>query len=410
MGKSAKAYRGCSTPATDSPDTLVSRLAQRLISVDIESAELADAVGRVLAQPIVADRDSPPVDVSAMDGYAVRLKDVSGEALPIAGEVQMGHAPPPLPPGTAVRIFTGGAVPPDADAVIRREFTDESPDLVHILPGNTDLKPNANIRRRGENSSEGEVIIEPGRAVTAAHVAAMASFGVQQTDVYRKVRVAVVVTGDELRQPGQSVQPTAIRDSNGPTLRSLLISLPWIQTVSVTHALDDRDTLRDHLREQLDQADVLITTGGVSMGDHDYVPAVIQTLGGEVIYHGLPIRPGRPMLGAVDADNQLILGLPGNPLSVMTTVVRFGLPLIYQMAGGSDQAYYPTRVHVKNPDTHTHGLCGFRPVRLIGPGLVEQLPGKGSGDIASLALSDGFIEQPTGSSVLADALFWRWRP
>lgn len=409
MCASAKPYRGCGKPITDPPEVLVSRLAQRLVTVDTEPVALPDAVGRVLAQSIVADRDSPPVDVSAMDGYAIRLRDLTGDPLPIAGEVLMGQAPPPLSPGKAVRIFTGGAVPPEADAVIRREFTEESTDQVIIQPGNDDLKPYANIRRRGENSAAGETIIEPGRSVTAAHIAAMATFGVQQADVYRKVRVAVVVTGDELRQPEQSVQPTAIRDSNGPTLQALLASLPWIQTICVDHAPDNRDTLRDRLKDRLDHADVLITTGGVSMGDHDYVPSVIQELGGDIIYHGLPIRPGRPMLGAVGAKGQLILGLPGNPLSVMTTVTRFGLPLIYRLAGGSDQALSPMRVRVQNPDTHTHRLFGFRPVRIIGPGEVQQLPGKGSGDIASLARSDGFIEQPAGSSTTTDALFWPWR-
>jgi molybdopterin molybdotransferase len=409
MCPTAKPYRGCNTPNTESPDVLVSHLAQRLVSVDTETIAMADTVGRVLAQPIVADRDNPPVDVSAMDGYAVRLKDLSGEALPVGGEVPMGQAPPTLPPRTAVRIFTGGAVPAEADAVIRREFTDESPGQVRIHPNTADLKPGANIRRRGENTKAGQTVIEPGRAVTAAHTAALAAFGVQQVDVYRKVRVAIVVTGDELRQPDEDIQPTAIRDSNGPTLRAILAPLPWVQTISITHALDDRGALRLHLQERLSETDVLITTGGVSMGDHDHVPNVIKELGGEVIFHGLPIRPGRPMFGALGTSGQLILGLPGNPLSVMTTMTRFGLPLIYQLAGGSDQALCPTRVCVKNPDTHTHGLDWFRPVRLAKPGEVELVSSKGSGDVASLACSDGFIVQPAGSPVPTDALFWRWR-
>jgi len=408
MARPTGRYQGCSTPNDQPAEGLVSRLSDRLTPVGTEQVSLAEAAGRVLAQPITADRDNPPVDVSAMDGYALRLGDVSAEPMTVAGEVLMGKPPPAIPDGHAVKVFTGGAVPAGTEAVVRREFTSESPGQVIIDPDAPDLKPGMNIRGRGENCRRGQVVCEPGRVITAARVSALASFGLQQVEVHHNIKAAVVITGDELRQPGQAVADTAIRDSNGPAIEALLASSIPNCYVTRTHAPDDPDRLRDQLKAQLDQHDILITTGGVSMGDHDYVPDVIQELGGEVMYHGLPIRPGRPMLGAIGPQGQLILGLPGNPLSVLVTLTRFGLPMVYKLAGGVDDAFGPGMARLTNPDDKTLGLDWYRLVRSAGRGEVELIPSRGSGDVPSLAGSGGFIEQPADTQASEHVRFWKW--
>ena len=409
MSNQSKRYRGCETVLEGTIQQRIANLAQRLSPVSVVSVGLSEAAGRVLGQTIKADRDSPPTDVSSVDGYAVRLGDVTGGPMPVADEVVTGQAPPPLSDGSAVRVFTGGAVPAGAEAVVRRELCHELTDKVRIAPDCVDLKAEANIRRQGENILAGQAVLEPGKLITAAQVSTMAAFGLERVSVHRPVRVAMMVTGDELRQAGQAVEATTIRDSNGPTISAMLSGLPWIKVVAIKQVKDDRSALRTHLGEALSQTDALITSGGVSMGDHDHVPDVLEDLGAMLAYHGLPIRPGRPMLGAVGSSGQLILGLPGNPVSVITTLRRFGIDLLYRLAGGVDQPYAPTIVRVTNPATQVSDLCWYRPVRLHDHSEAELLSWKGSGDLSALARSDGFIEHPADQPGSEQAKYWRWR-
>lgn len=386
----------------------MARLADLLDTVGMETVSIEACAGRVLAQPLVADRDNPPMDVSAMDGYAVRLSDLRGEPLKVVGVVAAGSPPIDLPPQTAVRIFTGGPVPSAADAVVRREDTDATGDQVMIRMPPSDLRFGLNIRRRGENIRERQGLLAIGTHLTAAPMSAVASFGESQLSVYSKVRVAILNTGDELIAPGLPVQAWQIRDSNGPVLEAFLRKETWIDVVHRRSVGDQLATLVTALNEQAASADAILLTGGVSMGDYDYVPDAILQCGGKIVFHRLPIRPGRPILGAIGPNGQLIVGLPGNPVSVAITAKRFALMLLRKLGGLRVEPSPNFSVHLTNPDARSLDLLWYRLVRLAGDGQGELLDSRGSGDLVSLAVSDGFVEIPAGQTGVGPWKYFSW--
>jgi len=391
------------------PDTTVLAWAQRIKPVSTEPVALADAAGRVLAEAISADRDSPAHDVSAMDGYAVRLSDFDDAGrLAVAGEVTTGSAPPPLPPGQALRIFTGGCVPAGTELVIKREDVAETLELIELQADRAAFRPGLHIRRRGENCKQGDTLVEPGVQLTPAVIGVAAGFGATTLPVYRKVRVGVLTTGDELLPPEATPEPWQIRDSNGPTLRAMLAGVPWIELTDIVHGQDDPDALTRQVQTLLTRCDALVTTGGVSMGDHDYIPAVVQNVGGEVAFHKLPVRPGKPMLGGVGPDGQAIIALPGNPVSAMATLRRFGLAALRRCAGFTEPLPAPASVIVTNDDAKSLGLWWYRLVRRTGGGDAELIASMGSGDYASVAQSDGLVEVPPGTIGPGPRCYYPW--
>jgi molybdenum cofactor synthesis domain-containing protein len=455
-------------PAASSPQEAVRRLLVHAVPVDTERVPLSAAAGRVLAEPVIADRPSPPADVSAMDGYAVRLADLrAGEAggvrLRVAAEVRIGHAPPPLPPvdatgqgarssgmsertkegtGIAVRIVTGGAVPVGADLVLPREQVDEGHPGYIVVPPDVarSARAGAAIRRRGENAPAGAFLVPAGHEVTPAVAGALASVGNVLPLVRRRVRVGIVTTGDELIDAASGVEPGdfRLRDSNGPALAAMLATAPWIEIVSVRRVPDDPDAIAGAAGEMLGEANLLFLTGGVSMGDRDFVPGVLARLGATAVFHKVPQRPGRPVLGAVTTATppaRIILALPGNPVSVLATARRLGAPVLHALAGrgdwGGDRCHGdagvigpgddagtagsrvapsppPAIVTLVNADTATLDLWWFRLVRLAGPGRAELVEGRGSGDIAAAARADGFIEVPPGATRPGPWPYYPW--
>ena len=386
-----------------SPGEALACLLGRLAPVATETLPLGDASGRVVAESITADRPHPAADLSAMDGYAVRVADARGE-VPVCGEVETGRAPPPLARGAAMRIFTGGALPEGAETVIRREDLAESPDRI-VVPDDLRVKTGQNIRYRGENAEQGAVVVRAGTVLSPARICAAAAFGRNQVRVYRTVRVAVMVTGNEVVGNGE-LAATEIVDANGPAVVGLLEQVPFATITEVAHVADDLHETREVLARLVDGADAVLVTGGVSMGDHDYVPAAAASVA-EIVFHGLPIRPGRPMLAAVRDDGRLILGLPGNPLSVMTAARRFGLAAIGRRAGLEARPPVPA-VRLVEPDGRTLRLWWYRPVVLVDDGTAALVPSKGSGDVVSAAASDGFIELPPGADGEGPWPFYRW--
>lgn len=392
------------------PDETVRGWADRFAPVPTEQVPLGQAAGRILAEVVRADRDSPAHDVSAMDGFAVRVSDFDDAGrLPIAGEVVTGTAPPELPPGHGLRIFTGGCVPPGADLVIKREDTAETRELIELQVARESLKPGRHIRRRGENAKAGDVIVQPGIAVTPAIIGAAASFGLAELTVYRRVRVGLLITGDELLPQGVAPQPWQIRDSNGPVLSALLASATWCEVASMAHGGDDPDEMGKQLQALMEDCDTVVTTGGVSMGDHDYIPAVIKNTGGDIVFHKLPVRPGKPMLGAKGPDGHPILGLPGNPVSAMATLRRFGIAALRRLAGFSDALPEPVQVTLDPPDDQSIGLWWYRLVRLTGDGGANLVATRGSGDVASVAQSDGVVEVRPGTMADGTLPFYPWQ-
>lgn len=388
----------------------IDELADQLRTVTSIRLPLSDARGRVLSSQLTADRDSPAADVSAMDGYALRSADLAaGGEFSVVGESIPGTPPPTAPPaGSAIRIFTGAVVPPDCDSVVRREDVLESTDRIEIICDG-DHRPSGNhIRYRGENATAGSIILRGGSIVHAGHVAAAANFGAATVEVARSIRVQPIVTGDELLGVEQAVEPWQLRDSNGPTLAALLGTHRWIDVPPTQHVIDDLDALTEQIGSALKGADAILLTGGVSMGDYDFVPAAAQAAGCRQIFHKLPVRPGKPIFGAVGPEGQLVIGLPGNPVSAAVGTVRFALPLLRRMARCAPSMPLRPTVKLENAGPKSLPLHWFRLVRLTGAGSAEVVTSRGSGDLVSLATSSGFVEQPPGATGPGPWPYWSW--
>jgi molybdopterin molybdotransferase len=208
-----------------------------------------------------------------------------------------------------------------------------------------------------------------------------------------------VTTGNEVRACGdQPPTPWQLRDSNRASILTLLEAIPWIQIIRAEHCPDDQASLTELLRSSIADSDALLLTGGVSMGDYDFVPAVLRAIGGEVVFHGLPIRPGKPILGAVTREGKLLMGLPGNPVSALVGCHRMANPLLRKIAGVDPWMPLRPLVYLNQPDQQKIPLHWMRLVRLADHGMAELVDSHGSGDLVSLGHSSGFIELPPGSS------------
>lgn len=393
----------------DNPNDALIDLGEKLHPVEIE-ADQTELLGRVLGQPISADRDSPAADVSAMDGYAIRRTDLAATGpLAVCGECKPGEPPASMPDSGVIRVFTGAIVPADCDAVVKREDTEETESEIRLLPSTADTAQGMHIRRAGENAKKGSTVLSPGVEIHAAHRATMANFGCSSADVFRRVRVSILTTGDEVgifdsAQP----EPWQLRNSNRDSLVALLQPPPWISITSVEHAIDDRDSLTTTLRRLLSSSDAIVMTGGVSMGDYDYVPDVIRDVGGDVVFHGLPIRPGKPVLGAATEDGKLLMGLPGNPVSATIGCRRLTMPLLARLAGVNSWLPRPTVVRLNDSGEKTIPLHWMRLVRMVDHGVCVPVFSQGSGDLVSLGQSDGFVELTPQSCGEGPWPFYGW--
>jgi len=389
------------------PDDAIIALASLLRTVASEPA--IPVAGRVLAEPIFADRDSPAADVSAMDGYAIRIADLSMDRVSISGEAQPGQPPTELMPGTAQRIFTGAVVPHGAEAIVMREDTDESSvGSIVWLDRVGQLTRGGNIRFQGENGKAGDSILNAGSLLTSAKIAAAANFGASLIALHRAVRVTIIVTGNELLDIHSSPTAWQLRDSNGPTIAAVCSQRSWIDCRPPTRCGDNVPELKQRLEDALANSDAVILTGGVSKGDYDHVPGVIADLGAQTVFHQLPIRPGRPILGAVSKAGQLILGLPGNPVSAIVGMTRFGIPLLAKQSGQLDWQALPRLVTVARPSDKTLHLHWYRLVRLISPTMVELIDSQGSGDLVALSQSTGVIHQPPNTTGTGPWSYFAW--
>jgi molybdopterin molybdotransferase len=395
------------------PCAVLADLASQLTPVTAETVSWRAAAGRVLAERLHADRDSPAHDVSAMDGYALRLADRSVRTtctFSVAVEARIGAPPPALPAGQAVRIVTGAALPDGADVVIRREDVQEFADRI-VLPADLRLKAGEHIRRRGENLHQHDLALEAGVLISPAVASALATFGVAEPCVRRRVRVGVISTGDELLAP----EPYGLRDANGPALEAMLATLPWVESQAMGPVPDELGAVIAAVKTQLDRCDAVFISGGVSMGDRDYVPAAVAEAGCALVFHRLPIRPGRPLLGAIGPRGQAILGLPGNPVSVLVTARRFGMMALRRLGGLCD-IDPPGRMVTLTAES-ARGLAktglelwSYRPVRLAGAGRAELVVPHSSGDFVTAARSDGFIEVSPNGAGGGPWPFYTWSP
>ena len=391
--------------AFSSPEAALAAILAEVRPVGTERCELAGAAGRVLAEPVLADRPSPACDVSSMDGYAVRLGDLGSGELVVGAHARIGREPAVMPEGAAVHIVTGAPVPAEAEAVIRREDVVESAGRIALRVVPEEVRAGANIRRAGENLAAGEEVVSAGREIGPSVAGALSMFGLARPSVFRRVRVGVLVTGDEVLPADSTPTPWQLRDANGPTLAAML-ARGWSEC-EVVRVADEREALERAVRGALQRVDALVLTGGVSMGDRDFVPEVLAACGCRVLLHRLPQRPGKPMLAAVADEGRPVFGLPGNPVSVAVTARRYALPALARRAGMA-LIPPPQMVTLDEPDAATVGLWWFRLARLTGPGRVALVGTRGSGDIPSAARADGFVEVSPGCVADGRLPFFGW--
>ena len=296
----------------------------------VEQVALGAAAGRILAAPARARTDLPPFPSSAMDGFALRAVDAPG-TLPVVGRVAAGRpAGAPLEPGQAMAIATGGALPGGADAVVPIERVDDRGAAVHVPEA---VEPGANVRPRGGDVRSGEQVVPAGAALGPAQLAALAAAGIAEVSCGRRPRAAVLTTGTELRPPGAELAPGQIYESNGVMLAALLGSAGAL--VERLDSVEDDEAAHRRALERGLGADVLVTSGGVSVGPHDLVRATARELGVDERFWGVAMRPGKPFSFGVRGGT-LVFGLPGNPVSALVGAELFVRPALLALQGATD--------------------------------------------------------------------------
>jgi molybdopterin molybdotransferase len=360
---------------------------------------LERATGLCLAQDVRADRDMPPADRSAMDGYAVRAADLATtpRSLRLVGEIAAGSAARPrVRPGTCARILTGASVPPGADTVVPVEETAEDGDLVTILAAGA---IGSHIRRRGEERRKGDVLVGRGTMLGPVQVGLCAAAGRGRVAAIPLPRVTVLCTGEELRRPGQSVGTHELRDSNGPALVAALRGAAGIVAEN-SLVSDDPEATASAIRRALRDHEVVLLTGGVSVGKYDFVPQALARIGATVRFHGVNMKPGRPLLYATGTGGRHIFGLPGNPLSVLTGFYEFVLPALRRLSGMAPEACQSSlRVRLAGRRIEGDERVRCVPARLqwgAGAPRATPLRFQGSADLAAANLADGVVIVPAG--------------
>ncbi len=375
---------------------------------ETKSVPLVAARGRVLAQAQVSAIHVPPLDNSAMDGYALRCADVAqvGVALPVSQRIPAGTVGQPLQPGTAARIFTGAPVPPGADAVVMQEKCEAGDGVVTVQ---TVPKPGDNIRRAGEDILAGVEILPAGVRLGPAELGLAASVGLATLPVLRRLRVALLSTGDELVEPGEPLPPGAIYNSNRYFLHALLEGLGCAVT-DLGRIPDTLAATRDALRTAAESNDLILSTGGVSVGEEDHVKAAIEAEGRLDLWK-IAIKPGKPLaFGKVgagkmkcpEAGTASFIGLPGNPVAGFITFLILVRPFILRSMGMTP-APLPVQRRICASDWPKADpkRREFLRARLLPDGRVELHPRQGSGVLSSCAWADGLIDTPAGGVIRA---------
>ena len=385
-------------------------LAEHVRRLAPETVGLERAAGRVLREPVRADRDLPPADRVTMDGVALRSADVTRgvRRFPVASAQHAGEAPHAVPVAACVEVTTGSVLPVGADTVVPVEHLRFADGVAELLDG-TEVAAGRFVHRRGSDAPVGRVLVAAGTRLGPAHVAALASVGASRVRVGLRPRVALVTTGDELVPSGAPVLPHLVRQSNGPALAAAL-ALHGYPTAAAVHAPDAAGPLRAALAAALASADVVVVTGGVSMGRLDLVPDLLAALGVRRVFHRVAQRPGKPIWFGVTAG-AAVFGLPGNPVSCLTCLVRYVVPFLAAMEGA--EARPPRLVSVEPLPEAPPGLTLFAPVRLARAGdasaYAEAVRTGGSGDLVSLLPTDGIAEIVPGTTA-ALAPFFPWSP
>ncbi len=388
------------------------RDALTMVTTAVQPAAPVDApvdptsMGMVLARDVRSHWDFPSADVSVMDGFAARTSDLVGERprLTRVGESAAGHPMDvALAPGTVARISTGAVLPSEADVVIPQEdVTASDTEVVVDLDAFGDVAPGRWVRKRGSEVGENDVVLREGRRLSAADLAVAASTGTTRLRVHPRPRVAVVSTGDELVPRGTIPRPGAVVSSNDLLLCA---AVQQVGGIPVDHGIapDDPEALRATLERALD-CDIVVTTGGISVGDHDLVARTFESLGIEWAVHGIQLRPGKPLAfgsGSRDDAPRHVFGLPGNPASTWVTFSLFVAPAIRRHMGMRGDLLPPTQtVELRNAARGAGRRAHLVRAFLHGDGTATTLTSQTSGDVRSMGGADALVEVPPGTREL----------
>ena len=382
-------------------EALASLLAKATPVLGSESVSTFEADGRVLAQDVVSGLTVPPCDNSSMDGYAVRVADCTapGVVLAVAQRIPAGTVGSPLAAGTAARIFTGAQIPEGADAVVMQEDTTALPEEGTLGRVQVDAAPAAGqwIRRAGEDVSAGDVVLSRGERLTPAALGLAASVGFDRLQVARKPRVALLSTGDELVMPGEvapeAMKPGAIYNSNRFFMRALLHRL-GCKVDDLGIVPDNREATIDALRAAARDNDLIITTGGVSVGEEDHIKAAVQALG-ELQLWSLSMKPGKPFAyGRIGTTH--VTGLPGNPVSSFLTFLLLVRPFLLTLQGATRVAPQPMAVRADFDWPRADRRREFLRARRNAAGGLDLFANQSSGVLTSTVWGDGVIDTPAG--------------
>jgi molybdopterin molybdotransferase len=385
----------------------LARILEHARPLAVERVALRDAAGRVLAERALARADLPPFASSAMDGFAVRAEETPGE-LPIAFRVAAGSpASTALPRGAAATIATGGAVPEGADAVVPIEQAEESNGHVRFAE---QARPGAHIRPRGGDVQVEAAVLERGARLGPAQIGALAAAGVGEVACFRTPHVAVLATGSELREPGELLGPGEIYESNRPMIAAALEPAgATIELLPVVH--DDEEAHREALQRGL-AADVLVTSGGVSVGPHDLVRRIASELGVQEVFWGVAVKPGKPLAFGTNGET-LVFGLPGNPVSSLVGALLFVRPSLLARQGsthpGPDFELARTVGELRR-DPHRDQFLRARRRAGEEGAFVEAITGQESHMIVRASSADALVHVPRGSGELAAGAAVRYLP
>lgn len=397
-------YCDCETEPTPGAQISVDEALHKTLALvepvaELERLPLERVHGRILAEAAEAGSPLPLFDNSAMDGYAIRLVDLAGEGpwhLPVEGRLAAGDpGAAVMPTGAALRIFTGAPVPPGCDAVVMQEMTQPEGSGIRL---ERRPEPGANIRRAGEDLAAGTELLPAGIRIGPRAASLLAYAGHGEVAVRRRVRVAFFSTGSELRTPGAQLEPGQIWNSNRYHLQGSL-DLPWMDAIDMSCIPDRPEQLRKTLERASRDADLVVSTGGVSVGDEDHMPAVLRAVGGTVLIRKVAMKPGKPLIiGRIGAA--LYVGLPGNPVSAFVTWHVIGIRIAEALAGLRKRTPHRIIVRAGFERTRRPGRCEFLPARLggydsHGTRTVEIATSQVSHRVALLAQADGLLLVPS---------------
>lgn len=390
-----------------SVDEALARILARVEPLAAERVPLAEADGRVLAEDALATVDLPGFPSSAMDGYAICSADAPG-SLPVVGHIAAGRpSERALQAGEAMSISTGGVVPDGADAVVQIELVETDGDIVHV-PGR--VEPRANVRSRGSDIEEGARVVAAGALLSPSRLAALAAGGVAEPCCARRPRVAILSTGTELRPPGATLEPGQIYESNGLMLASLFAGAGAL--IERGEPVDDDPDAHRVALERALRADVVVSSGGVSVGEHDLVRRTLAELGAEEDFWGVAMRPGKPLAFSV-RGRTLVFGLPGNPVSSLVSGLLFVLPALRALQGLTHPEPRFRLGRLAAPARRRPERDDYQRARIEeqdGEVLLHVSTGQESHMIAHAAAADALVHVPRGEDALDAGATARYLP